>query len=107
MTEQVNQWMEDTRNQLIEKYGCIRPALEPVLMIYEDSINRYCDMQKSYLEGNHTGILLKSIKETVVIILNTAAKLGVSSPLDRARLKKLEAVKVEPEDDTPDYLDTL
>ena len=104
--QQIDKYMKDIRKSLIERYGKIRPAIEPMLHFYEDALIRYMDMQNAYVEGNHTGVLLKSIKETVSILVSISANLGVSSPLDLARLKKVESYKEE-EPEEKDYLDSL
>jgi len=103
----IDKCMDDVRKSLMERYGEIRPALEPTIELYRDSLERYSDMMQAYREGNHTGLLLKTIKETVAVITSLSSTLGCGSPLALARIKKLEASKSDSGDDAPDYLDTL
>ena len=103
---EIEVYMDDIEKSLIERYGKIRPAVRPMLVFYKDALLRYVDMQDAYEGGNHTGVLLKNIKDTMSILITLSSKLGITSPLDLAKLKKAEAFK-EDNDDEPDYLDSL
>lgn len=103
----IDRCIEDVRKSLIERYGDIRPALEPTIELYRDSLERYADMTKAYREGNHTGIMLKTIKDTVSVISSLSNTLGCGSPLALARIKKIENSTKQENDEDPDYLNSI
>ena len=103
---EIDIYVKDIEKSLIERYGELRPAIRPLVEMYGDALERYNDMMVAYREGNHTGVLIKSIKDTIAIIVALSAKLGVASPLDLAKLKKAESYKEEKENEM-DYLDSL
>lgn len=103
----IDRCIEDVRKSLIERYGEIRPALEPTIELYRDSLERYSDMIKAYREGNHTGLLLKNLKDTVAVITSLSNTLGCGSPLALARIKKLECNTKSDEVEEKDYLDSI
>lgn len=100
--------MKDIRKTISLKYGGIPLAMEPMIQFYEDSLMRYSDFMEAYEAGNHNGVLLRQIQDTVTQCMTIGGKLGITNPVDLARLKKLETSVKEPgNEEEKDYLDTL
>lgn len=98
----INLVMDDINRSLKERFGTVPIAWMPMLDIYKDYLYLYDELIEEFKEGNRKGNVLKSIKDTVGIILAISQKLGVSSPYDNNRLKTKEK-----EEEEPDYLSTL
>lgn len=98
----INLVMNDINRSLEERFGKVPTAWMPMLDIYKDYLYLYDELIEEFKEGNRKGNILKSIKDTVGILLAISQKLGVSSPYDNNRLK----IK-EKEEEESDYLSTL
>ena len=94
--------VSSVEEQLTERFGKVPTCWLPMVEIYEDYLYLYDELMKEFKEGNRKGPILKSIKDTVTMLLALSQKLGVSSPYDNMRLKTKEK-----EEEEPDYLSTL
>jgi len=94
--------MDDINRSLKERFGEVPVAWMPMIDIYQDYLYLYDELIEEFKQGNRKGNVLKSIKDTVGIILALSQKLGVSSPYDNHRLK--QPVKEEEE---KDFLDSI
>lgn len=100
-------YMENTKNDLIEKYGVIKPSWEITLKLLEDNLILYeqCmdSIKKNGIYSDVRGVknpLLSTVKDIAASIYKITTNLGIT-PWAESKIKMVEG------DNTDDFLDSL
>lgn len=106
--EHIKKYIEDTKQQLTEEYGEIKPSWEVTLSLMEDTLEMIVDLQEGikerglFDEKGKKNPLINSLKDYQTLMLRLSQKIGCTSPYDISKIKKLSE-----EDDTEEFIESL